>query len=247
MADICIRDWAPFTMAPDTFVKAKYDPAYYALDEKEYSARDDRASSALIEYLGGEVTLLESRTHNIILDGGNFTHNGNGVGVVSNRIISDNESVLITDYRRVFRARMGISRLITVPVDPGDVTGHVDGMVRFIDPVTMVLGTYGDAYKEGTKFLNQLSKQFENKYNVIRIINAVADEPKAGEMASAFGNYINFFRVGNTIFLPQYDLPEDEKALKMFETQFKVVPIKMDVKKLADLGGVLNCISWLYY
>jgi agmatine/peptidylarginine deiminase len=75
---------------------------------------------------------LEVAGHEIVLDGGNFIHNGQRTAITTNRIIADNENLFVQQIRDVFWMRLNIENLLIIPVEPGDRTGHVDGIVRFI-------------------------------------------------------------------------------------------------------------------
>lgn len=243
--DIWIKDWAPI-LINENAVKAFYSPNYFNHKEKKYAHLDDLVGLELISFLNKKETKLSCNNERLILDGGNLVQNGHGVAITTNRIIADNESCSIEQIQGSFKKQLGIDRLIFVPVEPGDVTGHVDGMIRFIDEQTIIVGAYESDYKEGKEFMDNLSRQFESDFKVVRIVNATPKEQRPEEFPSAYGNYVNFLKIGDTIFLPQYGLGTDLAAKREYEKYFKVIPIKIDVDKLAELGGVLNCITWTY-
>lgn len=68
---------------------------------------------------------------------------------------------------------------------------------------------------------------------------------------NAAGNYMNFLRAGNKIFVPQYNNPiEDEKAymtlcdyFEKLHSEIKVIKVPSDATPLAEYGGILNCIT----
>lgn len=53
----------------------------------------------------------------------------------------------------LLREKLNITRLIVIPEEPGDETGHVDGMVRFLSPETVAVGSYPPEWKEGNRFM----------------------------------------------------------------------------------------------
>ncbi|MDZ7740196.1 MAG: agmatine deiminase family protein [Bacteroidota bacterium] len=155
----------------------------------------------------------------------------------------------------------GIDRLIIVPREPGDVTGHIDGMIRFIDKERIIVGSYPASYtkgkdnisevklEEGKAFSKYLIDKLSKSFEVIRVQNSI---PRKGpyEFPGAFGNYINFLRIGSKVILPQYNIPEDEPAKEQFRKCFKDSDIKLlnkDVDLLSYYGGVINCISCQIY
>lgn len=255
--DIWIRDYAPFYTNDTVAFKGIYNPCYYFetgkktrfVGEEEkifyYASLDDEIGFRLPETLN-----IKTLKINLTIDGGNFIHNGDGVAITTNRIVSENESLSIQKIEEVFRTTIGITKLIILPVEPGDITGHIDGMVRFINKNTVLVGAYNEDYPEGMNFMNEIAKQLESDFNVIRIINEKPNDldiKGSTEMASAFGNYINYLQVENTIFLPQYGIIEKDNAAKeILEKYFNVIPIITDIDKLSNEGGVLNCITWNY-
>ncbi len=248
--DIWIRDFAPIaTTTNHNVIKASYYPQYFPMQEKKYAKLDDTIGQVLAEkYLKINVSNLVCNNKRVILDGGNFIHNGNGIGITTNRIIADNEWLSIDEIRNTFEEQLGISKLIIVPVESGDETGHIDGMVRFINETTVVVAVYPDNYREGKEFMDGIAKQLAIEFKVIRITNESPEDPNDNEFPSAYGNYINFLRVGNKIFLPQYGIPDKDKSAKEeYEKYFQVITVDKDIEKLSKLGGVLNCITWTYY
>lgn len=252
--DIWIRDFAPFLIIDSIAYKGIYNPSYFMetnrktsfLDDEKtifyYASFDDNVGRKIAEQLGFIV-----RNVSITIDGGNFIHNGSGIGITTNRIVSENESMSIQEINDFFKENFGIKKLIILPVEPGDETGHIDGMVRFIDSNTVIVAEYEQDYKEGHDFMNKIAKLLSSEFNVVRVLNETPKPQSPDEFVSAFGNYINFLQVGNTIFLPQYGIiDKDKAAIQILEKYFKVVSVKKDIDKLSKLGGVLNCITWNY-
>jgi len=259
--DIWARDFMPIYYRDGKVCKALYNPSYFEQKDIKYADRDDQTGIEVADFLKLEVNdFIHSGKENLILDGGNFIHNGQGTAIVTNRLIGDNESLFIDEIKQVFKTKLGITNLIIVPVEYGDETGHIDGMVRFIDDKTVLVGSYPSKYtneannipeadyKIGKQFLDNLADTLSKTITVIRIENSIPKDDK--EFPSAFGNYINFLRIGNKVFLPQYNISQDNEALETFHEHFselQIIPIKTDIDKLSSLGGVLNCISWTYY
>jgi agmatine deiminase len=267
--NIWIRDWAPFLVRDEAgnivLVKFIYEPFYQSKSE---STNVNESTKSLVCFLHLQMNIVP-----LILDGGNFTHNGEGVGIVTNRVISDNEYYSIKEIEDIFRRYLGINKLIFIPVEPGDETGHTDGSVRFIDNKILLVADYPDNFssdkhafgrnpiffaepqnsKEFTdKVALQLQKEFGDEYKIVRIKNSIPLNPeRKGGIAPAFGNYINFLRLGNKIFLPQYNIPEDLDAVNVLKRNFKyleIIPVCLDgIKELSFEGGVLNCITWVTY
>jgi agmatine/peptidylarginine deiminase len=135
-------------------------------------------------------------------------------------------------------------------------------MVRFIDRDKVLVASYpvhytnGEdniseaEYKTSKYFLDRIADVLEKHFVVNRIECAIPIINKNEEMPSSFGNYINFLRLGNIVYIPQYGIPQDANAIdkiKSIEPQLTIIKVSADIEKLAKFGGVLNCISWQYY
>jgi hypothetical protein len=94
-------------------------------------------------------------------------------------------------------------------------------------------------------------------FNIFRISNSIPSKGvysnNKGEATfeNAEGNYLNFLRVGNKIFLPQYFKEQDDnRVFDEFNNYAKnnlpyleIIKVNADATPLARYGGILNCIS----
>lgn len=244
--DIWLRDFMPIALRGEKFeyYKFQYNPSYLTKKDEVIRTLGDSTPGKLTKHFSNQNMTSE----NLILDGGNFISNGLGIAITTNRIISDNQHFSFSEIKAWFRNRMGIEKLIILPVEPGDITGHVDGMVRFIDRSFVVVGDYPSSYRIGKEFMERISSTMkQNGFRVVRILNDVPELPKR-KFPNAYGNYINYLRVGNTIYLPIYKNKEvlNKRTITMYESlALEVVPVYAD--EIAEYGGVLNCITWHYY
>ena len=256
--DIWVRDFAPIYFSNGIVFKALYKPSYFKEKEiNKYAELDNQTGLDLANYL--ELKINTERS-NLILDGGNFINNGQGSAIVTNRVIRDNETLSICEIKHIFKKQLNISNLIFLPVEPSDMTGHIDGMVRFVDEQTVIVGSYPDKYEKsyniideedykiGKIFLDKIAYTLNKTFKVIRIENSIPINEETNGIASAYGNYINYLRIGNKILIPHYGKLQDNKAIETFKKHFpclKIIPINTEI--LSKYGGVLNCISWTYY
>jgi len=251
--DIWIRDWAPMPIRDSggkaSTIKAVYNPAY--LQYKNEYEPDDEAGRLLPWFMG-----LYQEESNLRWDFGNITHNGEGVAIVTRRLFTDNSDYSAKEITKLLEQKLSIKKLIVVNEEEGDVTGHIDGMVRFLNKNTVVIGTYPDMYEKEHEFMNNTAKNVSealgNDFKIIRIPNQISDYKNKEDIPSAFGNYMNFLRIEDKIFLPQYGIKEDEEVLRILKEnvhskKVKLIPVSKGIKDLADLGGVLHCISWACY
>jgi agmatine deiminase len=258
--DIWIRDWAPFIGidVDGNRVAAKmiYDPPYFEEKDRKYAEADNEAGYEIAGYF--KYKILE---YPAVWDGGNLTHNGNNKGIVTENLLEDNEFMRDENIMFVI-ANLQLEDLSVIEAEPGDETKHTDGFIRFIDEKTLMIAAYPDKYYKGEQliseeelaesreFMDSAAEQYAEEFNIIRVTNSIPSSKITEGMPSAVGNYINFLRLGDKVLIPQYGFREDEAAYDEFAKFFgkaNVIKISKDISKLADLGGVLNCFSWVAF
>lgn len=224
--DIWARDYMPVKTANGKYISFRYAPCYL---KDESQLRTDYKTDIAPE-LGLPVIYS-----NINLDGGNVVFSPlKERAVITDRVFSENpeyeKSALISELESLLEAE-----IIIIPSLKSDMTGHADGVVRFIDENTVI----GNAtpYKSGYE---QRVKAALKKSGI-----SVVDFPyfeSAG--ISAVGSYLNFLETQNHIFLPAFGVPEDESAMKAAKNIFTKEIIAVNINDIAKEGGALNCISW---
>lgn len=177
----------------------------------------------------------------LVVDGGNVVKSGNAA-VLTARIFDENEGdrkEILMQIKELLR----IEHLHLIPEQPEDMTGHSDGMVRFLDDHTLLVADY-QAYNKRWKARYEQALQ-QTGLKLIKFPNVLSEIRNAEGEYTAIGCYINYAWIGDVILFPQFDLPEDEAALNTAREIFKgykVIPIPC--KDLAMDGGVLNCVTW---
>ena len=252
--DIWIRDWAPVPLNPGnkefTHLKPDFTTGYYNGLYQSYIPKLNKAGSILSEYLGINTIPLPLKS-----DGGNFAYNGKDTIILTNRIISNNENLSIGEIKNYFKQIPGVEKVIFIPVEPEDVTGHTDGTVRFIDEDTVVIASYPKKYTQEylftSKLAEELTAQLGSNYKIIRIENEIIkDESSRAITASATGNYVNFLKLGSKIFLPQYGIHQDLSAYKTLKYELpacEIIRVNIkDIRQISKDGGVLNCVTWSF-
>ena len=248
--DIWIRDWAPLPVKTDkgiVLLKANYRPSYIKEKDARYFEGDDRAGRRLAGIL--EIPHVDFP---LVWDLGNFTHNSNGIGIVTERILNDNKQFDIDEIKELFLKYIGISKLIIIPEESGDVTGHVDGMVRFIGPDHLVLAKYPEDHFQENVFLDELeqmiSKEMKGKLKITRILNGAINYKYSEGVGSARGNHINYFSAGDNVYFPCYGIKEDLIAGEIYKSILEnknIIDVNTpEINRLADKGGVLHCMTW---
>ncbi len=258
LGGIWVRDWGPFQVTQKNhasiYYKANYCYEYYPENEKKYGEKDNNAGYELCALLSSlnPNTVIEDL--DLYWDGGNLTHNEDGIAIITEKLIIDNSSKYSpSQIEIILKSKFGFNNIIFIPVEPYDVLGHTDGIVRFISKDKLLLAQYPEEYTIGNEYLNQveviLKKQLPSNIQILRLqIEHPKDHSSSG-VYSAWGNYINFIHVNNKVFFPWYEANNYGEA--SFKTLQNALP-ECDIIKVlgADIlssnGGVLNCITQTY-
>lgn len=230
--DVWARDFMPIQIERNRFVQFSYQPDYLIKYKKWIKTISD------VDQICEAIKIMPLKS-TIKLDGGNVVRTKNKV-ILTDKIFSENPSISEKDLINELKNVLEVDELILIPVQPHDFTGHADVIVRFLD--------------DSTVLINQYSKKEETFYCSLRtaLRNAGLDfyeipyNPYQNRsFKSARGIYINYLQMNGFIFIPAFGLPEDDKALKLFEKLFPGKSIiTIDCSDIADEGGILNCIGW---
>lgn len=225
--DIWARDYMPVKTKSDRFISFRYEPNYL---KENPELRTDFCKEI------AQSLSIENLTYSDInLDGGNVVFSPlKEKAVISDRVFDENKdkikTELINELEKLLEAQV-----IIIPSLKSDMTGHADGMVRFVDENT-VIGNASD-FKYGLESRIKTTL----KMNGIEVIDFPYFESKGD---SAVGCYLNFLETERIIFLPVFDVDKDKDAIITAKHIFKKKIVPININEIAKDGGVLNCISW---
>lgn len=232
--DVWAVDYMPIQTSENRFVRFRYDPDY--LQFKKYQSSITN-SKAVCHAIG-----IETIDSDINLDGGNVVRGRDWV-ILTDKIFKENPKwdgmKLIAELERLFE-----TRVIIIPREPGDYTGHADAMLRHYDNETVLLNAYRPDDKKD--FQRNLKISLRNAgLRWIEIPYNPYGNPSNNE---AHGLYINFLHMRDFLLVPTFGLHEDERALNCFQELFKGHHVEgLNSIELSKDGGVLNCTSWNIY
>lgn len=227
--DIWARDYMPVKTKSGKYVSFRYEPSYLANNPQlRTNFKTDIAPSFKVDNLFYT---------DINLDGGNVAFSPSKEKVIiSDRVFSENHGISEAELTAKLEKLLEASVLI-IPSLKSDMTGHADGMVRFVDENTVVTNAPLSPYGFETK----VKKSLQNYgFNVI-------DFPyfySKGD--SAVGCYLNFLETEQAIFLPVFGVDMDSEAVETAKNIFNKTIIPVNINEIAEYGGLLNCISWKF-
>jgi agmatine deiminase len=230
--DVWAVDYMPIQLNTNRFVRFLYRPPYLT----KYKKYNDKITDTDAICLKIGINTINT---NIILDGGNIVRSAKKV-IMTDRVFVDNPNIERRQLIKELYELLEAENIYFVPVQPGDFTGHADGMLRFIDDDRIVINDYK---KEKEWFYRAFEIAVHNTgLEAIKIPYNVYENKNDSQ---ANGDYINYLQMENVLFLPVFGLKEDDIALKQFEQLFPGQKIAIiESNEIANEGGVLNCISW---
>lgn len=236
--DIWCRDYMPIQIGEREYVQFKYFPDYYANHKyiKRLTIQEE------LQYLKPDnIKLID-----LVVDGGNIVKSKNKA-IMTEKVFKENKNRSRKSVVDTLLKALRIDELYFIPVQPYDLTGHADGMVRFYDENTLLVNKFVQETNSWCKKLEYALNK--TRLNIIEFPYIPSDEEIEGEW-TAKGCYINYAQIGNLIIFPQFNINEDGNALRRImelfpEPEYHVEPI--DATVVAKEGGVMNCLTWNTY
>jgi agmatine deiminase len=230
--DIWVRDFLPVQSAKGRFAKFRYAPEY--LRGFDHLRTPDEVCSRLPFLRGLRFSPLR-------LDGGNLVASRR-LAIVTDRIFQLNRGRSQAAVCDMLCDLLEVPRCLVIPPEPGDLFGHADGVVRFLDETSVVINDYR---REDPGYGGRLHATLAGAGLHVEVLPYRPGGTARNGVPSAVGNYTNFVRVGRFVVVPAYDLPEDDVARCRLQTLLpEAQVVSLPSRDLARRGGVLHCISW---
>lgn len=229
--DVWAVDYMPIQITLNEYVQFVYNPSY--LKAKKY-LKSISDVDEICQTIG-----METQKTDIIIDGGNLTRCSNKV-IMTDRVFKENPAYERKKLVNELYELLQVDKIYFVPEQPGDFTGHSDGMVRFIDEYTVIINDYK---QEKEEFYRAFEIAIHNAgLDYITIPYNVYNNESNNQ---ANGVYINYLQMENIVMIPTFGMKGDELAIKQLETIFAGKTITtIESNEIANDGGILNCITW---
>lgn len=239
-SDIWCRDFLPVQVGRNKFVQFSLTKDYYP--KKLKHLRTD--PSPICKELGIETDIPVFNCHPIYLDGGNVIRKYNKV-IITDKVFKDNKGIPPDELKMILKDYLEVNRVIIIPKEPGEDSGHSDGMVRFVNEDTVLINDYS-VVDTDRKFVKELFQTLKESGLSIMEVPYKPIEGRINRIQPSTGIYVNFLQVEDKIFLPTFNDPStDNRSISVFKEIFgsgNVIPVPS--LELSHQGGVLNCISW---
>ena len=245
---IWIRDYAPFVLRYDEENTFMVDAKYRTRDQLEARKKDD-----LMGVRFAKMFDLPVRSIPLVLEGGNFISNGDGLLLTSAKTLQVNKEgkAAYSDPQLVsmFHDYLGVDGVFAVAPLQGEPNGHIDMFMTMVAKNIAVIGeipptedpTNSARLNETARFVSTISTS-AGPIQVKRI----PMPPKWGE---DWRSYTNVIFANGILLMPSFsdvDPSLEQRAVQVYQS---VLPPGWIVKKincdnLVKLHGQLHCISY---
>ncbi|WP_296618369.1 agmatine deiminase family protein [Marivirga sp.] len=228
------RDYMPIQTADKRLIKFRYQPSYEVRAKWTEPKKVIKANNLRTHF----------SEHNINLDGGNIVKWKDKV-IITDRVVKENH-IYKNDhdllYKRIAEDLQTEVIVIKAHTEKDDMTGHADGMLRFVNENTLIGNRLSEEYKPIRESIEQILKKHQFNY-----IDLPFFEDNSENHYSAIGVYVNFLEIADVILFPIFNHPKqrNKEALEIIKKSFpkrKIIPINIDA--VGKHGGLMNCISW---
>lgn len=235
--DIWCRDYMPVQTESGKFIQFRYEPSYLKGRKEWEESRSDVKEIC-------RINKIDAAFSDINLDGGNVLI-CDGRAIVSDRLFLENperdKDSLIKELSQLLECE-----IIIIPAlksQEEDLTGHADGMVRFVDRNTII----GNERRPNEyKYMKEGLQAAIDKFNLTYIDIPYFEDKDAKHPYSAIGIYVNYLELNDLIVMPIFNNKEDKTAIEIIKKAFPNKHIEtIDYNDIAKEGGLLNCTTWV--
>lgn len=224
--DVWVRDFMPVRTRSGKLVSFRYEPSYLRdCPALRTDFRRDIAPQLALTPVYADINL----------DGGNVVFSPSGArALISDRVCSENpehpSAALVHELSELLEAEV-----IVLPSLKSDMTGHADGMARFLNDRTVLC----NRPLSSCGFEQQVKRAVQD-YGLDAVDFPFV--PTGG--VSAVGCYLNYLETERVVFLPVFGIEQDAEAETSARQLFSKEIVPVNIREIARQGGCLNCISW---
>ena len=242
--DTWIRDYGPLSLVNDHGAVSYRAFQFNGWGQKYPSEADNRVASQLA------IKPFEKRP--LVLEGGALEVNADGVLLLNEACIIDqarNSGLSKTDMEKLLIKELGVSAiewLSGIQLEGDDTDGHIDTLARFIKNDVLVCCGESTQHHDApalSSLVAQLEKicikrAWQLHQLPVPLLNSKID----GRILPA--SYANFLICNKSLFLPVYDVAEDQQAVSILK---KALPqmniIAVPCAALVEQHGSLHCAT----
>lgn len=243
LPDIWVRDFLPVqNMQTGKLYQlffdpryANYTPKFTAAIRKQVRGAFPHAKPCDVRMDGGNIVLAPDKKQAFCLEKQTVFHKSNPA----------QKKYVEQELKRA----LGVQKIVWLPQQKDDKIGHIDGYIQFLgDFLTEgTIALYGELAiaplldGKATDILRGYAKA--NGLDMCRLLCAGNEE----DWLSAKGLYINFLETSRAVFVPQFNLPEDDRVIDIMKKYTCKPLVRIDCEHISQYGGAVHCLTREYH
>lgn len=243
---IWIRDYAPFILRYDDDRALMVDAKYHTRRMREDRKQDDFLGFELARSLG-----LPVRSIPLVLEGGNFISNGDGLLLTSSKTISVNEEGHFTHKQliKMFNDYLGVNGVIALNPLVGEPNGHLDMFMTMLGKNLAVIAEIPASIdSENSARLDEAARLVSSLSTSAGPIK-VKRIPMPPKWGNDWRSYTNVIMANGVLLMPSFNDVDSVLEDQAEEVYRSLLPPDWEVKRidcgsLVALRGQLHCISY---
>jgi agmatine deiminase len=221
--DVWTRDFGPTTVLNNDGSKNFIWNNYYEV----YTSFQKHSADAACD-LGRYFDIPVFRVP-LVVEGGNIITDGEGTIIMFNSVLSNNSDYDLNKLKKVMKNYYGCNNLILLPSLTGELTGHIDMVVKYIDKNTLMViesdksFRWYNNFESIAKVLSETKSSSGSNYKIIRL-----KMPKIDNESVNFWSYINSLTLNGSLIVPTFGVAEDTSAIDSYRKampNYKIVGI----------------------
>ncbi|MGM0607668.1 MAG: agmatine deiminase family protein [Candidatus Muiribacteriota bacterium] len=239
---VWIRDFGPWWIYTEDGNREVIDFKY-----NRPRPNDDKLPAKMAEVL--DVGHYET---DLIMAGGNFMLDGNGVAIMTDVVFDPSQggmpNMSVAELEKYMDELFNVDKVIILEQMKRDGTGHVDMFSKLLNDKTILVGEYAspsDGAEDNYDILNRNAELLANEtngngesFNVVRI-------PMPKYTGTSY-SYTNSLIVNDKVLVPVYGFDMDEEALDIYRENLPGYDVRgFDSSNIIGANGAIHCITKL--
>lgn len=213
---------------------ANYTPKFTAAIREQVRGAFSRVKPCNVRIDGGNIVLSPGKKRAFCLEKQTIFHKSNP----GQKEHAEQE----------LKRALGVQEILWLPQQKGDKIGHIDGYIQFLGDFLMegtveLYGglTTGSLLNDRATSLLRGYAQREN-WDWVPLLCKLDEK----NWLSANGLYVNFLETSRAVFVPQFDLPEDDEIVNIMKKHTPKPLVRVDCEQIAEYGGAVHCLTREY-
>ncbi len=239
LPDIWVRDFLPVQ-------NVQTGELYQHFFDPRYANYTPKFTDAIRRQVRG--CFPQAKPCDVRIDGGNIVLTPDkkcAICLEKRTIFRKNDLAQKAHVEEELKRALGVEEILWLPQQTGDKIGHIDGYIQFL----------GDFLLEGTvnicdglateTLLDDKGTELLRSYGKFERIPLLC-QPDEENWLSAKGIYVNFLETSRAVFVPQFNLPEDNKVISIMGEYTHKPLVRVDCSPIAEYGGAVHCLTREY-